>query len=186
MVEKNQRMRYTKQECGVIADAFKDNEEVLYALRKFFWQLDLSEKEWIMLKKTVSPEFIGILKKDFIGGIEYELPLGMTFDPLIFAEVTKMTPDDVYAISEAKVRAVEYFKQQIEELETDKKGTLNLIDLKPKRGQDKFQRYVDLYAYSTIVSFVEKQLMDYNTLAYKPAEETDQEKADRRTKDSSK
>lgn len=185
MVEKNQVMRYNSEEIDAIKKAFNNNDDIVYSLRKFLWQQDLTELEWKDMKRTMTKDVIDVLRKEFIGGVEYEVPLMQTFDPFVFKEITSLAPDMVYLISEAKSRVVEYFAQQLDDLEFNNKGPVKLDDMLPSRKDDEDARYIKLYARATIISVTEKALDAFRTLGNAKSESEEQRK-ERKLKDSNK
>lgn len=185
MVDKNQKMRYNREELKTIRATLKDNEELIYALRKFFFQLELSEAEWLELKK-IKPEFIQVLRKEFLGGVEFETPLLMTFDPFVFKEIITNSREDVYYLAEGKMLVLEYFEQSLDALEFGKEEIIKLESLKPKKGQAVDERYVNIYARNVIISVVENALNDFKHLSLMPEEETGEEREKKLAKNSNK
>ena len=167
-------MRFSKKELEVIKGAFENNDDLLYSLRKHLLQCDIPEDEWVNLKKTVNPELLAVLRKDFLPTINDDVPLQQIADPLLLEKIMSLPPEEAAPHIEAALIAKEYTKQQIDELETGDKGKIILKELTPKREnnivwEDKmpndYCRYVNLMARNIIISNTESRLYFLRILA---------------------
>jgi len=167
-MDKGQQMRFSKKELEVIKGAFENNDDLLYSLRKHLLQCDIPEDEWVNLKKTVNPELLAVLRKDFLPTINDDVPLQQIADPLLLEKIMSLPPEEAAPHIEAALIAKEYTKQQIDELETGDKGKIVLKKLTPKIGEPTkncLVSYVNLMARNIIISNTESRLYFLRILA---------------------
>lgn len=191
-MDKNQKMRYSEAEKALIKKTFQ-NEQVLYALRNLFWQLDLSEGE----KKVLNFEAdqLKIVKKVLLPDIEREVPLGQqvdfTNDPLLL-QLSQMNPALACIMMDANDLRVEYLQQQFLKLVTgdfkeNKDSDIILADLKAKQGVDQDEiRHVHMLAYKSIKDYIDGRIFELEYIANPPVELTEEEKKVKTAKNSTK
>jgi hypothetical protein len=165
MEKKEQTMRYSDDELSLIKETFKDNLPLLKAIRKVFLQLELSETEDIMIKKTIKGEVFDIIKKEFLPEIDGDAPLGQVTDLMLSVNIDNRNPVEAILLMKSRQKMIKYLEQQLSVLGGESINEnielLDMIDLE----KDVEETYPDVIARNTIVLYVENRLQDLKTLS---------------------
>lgn len=189
-MDANQVIRYSEAEKGVIVQTFKD-ERVLYALRNFFWQIEIPEEKELL---KFGPNSLQIIKKVMLPDIEREVPLGQqadeTIDPLL-EQLSLMNPALAVIMIDANDLRVQYLTQRYNKIASGKldfeEGEIVLKDLKkPLSVEQDDIRHINMLAYKSIKNYIDGRINEFKHFAHPPKEETTKEKEARLVKDSTK
>lgn len=189
-MDKNQIIRYSEAEKAIIQKTFKE-DEVLYALRNFFWQLELTDIEKTLLK--FEEDSLKIIKKVMLPDIERDVPLGQqadeTLDPLL-QQLNLMNPALAVIMIDANDLRVKYLTQQFNKIINGKldieEGDIILKDLKKPMSVDQDEiRHINMLAYKSTREYIDGRINEFKYFANPPKPETDEEKKKREIADSS-
>ena len=194
MVEKNQQFIFNSEELSLIKNTFAENEPLLYTLRKFFLQFELTDEEVTHLKTAVTPAVVEVLKKRILPDLSPEYPLGqipsmMTTltDQLKSRDVDEMSPH-----FEAKILEERYLRQQFDDLErllADKTRSdlppIVLSELGDLEDKDAHQQFVDMTAYLFLLGYIDPMFILIRSIAGEKKETLEQQKQ-RMTRNSSR
>jgi len=189
MVEKKpQKLRFTEEELSLIKNTFAERDDLLLAIRKVMLQLDLPEREDIMLREIMKENVAKVIKKFILPELDGNAPLfqlaSMWMNTLIKAR--EMNNEKAFLYIEAREIEEKYISQQLDVL-TEGKGeeTIKHAELKEKGKKDFAQRYIDLIAWDSLISFIDSQLMQIKLVAG-TKKETEEEQIKRLNQDSNK
>jgi len=188
MVEnKVPKARFSKDEILAVQKQFKNNEELVYVLRKYLLDAELTEAEEVELRK-INKIAIDLIRKNLIPSIYDNTRIGLQAHTLLFNETLTMTPDMSYLHIEAKMIFQEYMENKFDKLWGEgNKEPISLGSLLPKRPQEQEERHINLLAWQAIVSNIDIRLDEVISFAKSaPIDETEEEKAKRLAKNSNK
>lgn len=187
MPGKDQILMFNDVELSLIKNTFGDNDVLLYTVRKVLLQFPLTDVERGLLKTTMTPELIAVLKKRINPDIAPEFPLGQL--PSLLTTLTDslkaMTPDEMHVHFEAKQLQLDYFAQQFAVLAGAVEEPIKLADLAVLKGKDDVTRHIHLSAYLFILGYVDPMMSMIKSMAGTKEETADEQKA-RMTRNSSK
>lgn len=181
MRDKDQQFIFNEEELSLIKNTFAENDTLLYTIRKVFLQFDLTEPEKNLIKMSVTPDVLHVLKKRILPEIGPEYPLGQL--PSLLTTLTKdlQTYDcermeDQFA---AKQLEIDYLTQQFKVLE-------DLDAPQPIKLKEMAQmEYVMMTAYLFLLGYIDPSLNMIKILAGEKIETPEDQKA-RLLRDSSK
>jgi hypothetical protein len=188
--KKKQTMRYSEEELQLIKSVFAENDELLKAIRKVFYQLPLTALDLSLLSIAFAgkEEVKKILRKTYLPEITGDLPIQQNFDLWLTLHLKDM-PVAEAAIHIKSVKIwIDYIEQQLKVIEKGNYGKKQkivfnkLVDIKDKVDWD---MYADMLARNTIINHTEQQLRQLQILAGLKTETTE-ETIERISKDSNK
>lgn len=159
-----QKLRYNDIELSVIKGTFAENDDLLFAIRKFFIQqkLDISEQAMIL---NLSEETKAVLRKTFLPEIDGNAPMFQMVD--WFTSVETKDRDIEKANIEMEVRrlVVDYFGQQLGRIGGKEKEEIEFKNLNFSKEKDSRQNFIELSARNMILNQIDFQLQQLLTLA---------------------
>ena len=187
MVEK-QTMRFSNADLKLLKSTFAERDDVIFALRKFFLQLPMHEREDVLLKNAITQPVWDVIKKSFLPELEGDLPLHQEVDLLLTVKVDNMSPDVAGLNIKARLSVIDYMRKMMSKLKgQDVAELINLNDIEKELDSedDAGALYANLLARNTIVSHVEQQLSTILILAGRK-NETEEETMKRLKQNSAK
>lgn len=182
---KEQKGRFSKDELELMRNTFGDNDDLLYAVRNFFYGFDV-DKDQLLL---VNPKVMKLLEKSLLAVPEPEAPIYQMADPYLnLVKIQEMNPAVAILHIKAKDKQMAYVRQMFELLKGDAVKAEEYIDfpaLKEAGGKDEETRYIDMLTYLGLMSYIDGRFQELQTLANKK-DETDEEKAKRTLQNSNK
>jgi hypothetical protein len=109
---KEQKLMYSGKEISIIKAHFSENEELLIAIRKLFFGIDITGQEKESIKSTFSnPETVEVFRKKVYGLNNYDTPVGQLSDFWLGAEtqVFGASRDTIYQAVESKKLVLDMF-----------------------------------------------------------------------------
>lgn len=165
--KREQTMRYTDEEIGVVKNTFAENDYLIKVLRKFFLQGTLTSDEVNVIRSfTSQPNSVSVLKKTLMPTLELEAPAFQLVDLYINIETKDSSPEKAFLLARARDMMCDYFEDQFLIL-ADKKPTHNIVfkGLERAEGKEVDQAYIELNCRNTLISHIEFQLLQLKTLA---------------------
>lgn len=189
MRQKGQTLPYNDQEIALIKNVFSENEDLLFAIRKVFLQVELDEAE-IKLIRDLSPEAKAFISKKFYPEVNPDVPLGFISHMIsgLFVDIRGITVKDARQFIEAKKIQMDYIKQQlqiIEDIDALSGQTISLEGLKSLDNKNDEQAYIDVIAWNNLIGYIDQNLIQIKGMA-EVKNETPEEMAKRLRKDSTK
>lgn len=182
-------MRITDAEFGLLKNTFSDNEMLVKAIRKVFFQVKLTEEEAVVFASAVSskPEVIALLRKLLLPTIDADAPLHQVIDLWLTVNIREKTPDQSYCELLARDVLISYLEQQFGQIEgaKAKKTDISLEKLTNLSEKSPLEAHVNILARNTAINHIEQQLSQILILAGRK-EETVEETKERLQKDSTK
>lgn len=187
MPEKDQQFIYSKAELSLIKNTFAGDDTLLYTIRKVLLQFPLTEVERGLIKTTITPEVLAVLKKRLLPDLAPEYPLGQ-----LSSILTNLTQDlkvkDVEQMAAqfaAKQTEIDYLAQQFDELQgIESPAPILLSELGTLKGKDPHSQFVDMTAYLFLLGYIDPSLNMIKLIAG-AKDETPEEQAARLSRDSS-
>lgn len=135
-----QRPRITGEDCQILS-IFKDDEDLVLAVRNLFMGFKLSDNEvYLITDRLASKSVKGVLKKMFLPELKPEIPIGQNMDLWMTSDIVEATPETFELVYETKLTLIELIKQSLELLEdiesvpVDLSTIKNLAFLKARTG----------------------------------------------------
>lgn len=180
------KMRYTDKELSAIKNTFADNESLLIALRKSFLQLPMKKEEVVMIK-GLNKETKDLIRKTFVPEIDGDAPLFQMADLFVGvgSDIKERDIESAYPRILAKDLEKKYLNQQMNEIETEKKGDISFKELINISGKNESEAFINVTAFNYLLSYIDSQLNQLQILAGSKDETVEQTK-DRLFKDSSR
>lgn len=183
-MDKDQTIRYSKDEIALIKQLLGSRVDVVQVLRKHFFQFEITAEEKTFLQ-SLSPDVLAILEKVLLPTLSPDVPLTLEANPYsTLATIDQFYPDLAYVHIAANDILVTFFEQQFDALTKESPQTIILALLPQPLGIDqREQRIINVMAYNKIVPLIDGRL---NVLNYynNLKEETEAEQAARLAKDS--
>jgi hypothetical protein len=185
-MDKDQKMFFSKSELELTEQTFKDNDELLYALRSFFFQFELTDKEKDILK--VKDNVLKLIKKFILPELAPDVPLYQQrhlYAPLF--KIQDYNQEGALSHIYANDILIDYMTQMFIELESGEPAIIKLESLPNPLGIDQEpMRYTNMLAYLKIISFIDERIGEIKNLANPPKEPTEEEKLKAEQMNSSK
>ena len=161
--------RYTQKEIDLIKSTFKDNEDLLRAIRKVSLQIDLDALDLSRLEVIrKSPDMIKTLYKHFLPTIDGSEPIGTPTDMWASVDMKNRMFEDALPIIEANGQLIEYLTQQMKELEgKEVHRAMEFPDFCNISNKIEKTKFIDLITRNTIIVIVEQRLLSLMGLANK-------------------
>jgi hypothetical protein len=191
MEKKKQVFRFNDAELSLIKNSFAESDELLFAIRKVFLQMPLSEVDKSLLTAFKgNKELIAVLRKTFNPQIEPDAPLHQLIDLWMSIDLKDKPISELTPVFNARKILIELLEQGLKNLEKVIGGSPQKIDIKLSdfislKGKSAEEFYAELTARNTLIAHVEAQLSQINILAGKKDESVEQTK-DKLLKNSNK
>lgn len=177
-------MRFSEKELSLVRNTFADNDKLLKAIRKVFWQREISEEEKLMIgEMNKGDEIKAVIRKFFLPELDGDTPILQMIDLWLSLEFKQMNPEEAEPHIIARDRLIQYLDQQLKVLFNEYVATNIEFDF--GRGNDREESYIGLLFRNTAVIHIDQCLMQIKVLANEP-QETPEEMMARISKDSSK
>lgn len=180
MRDPNQQFIFNDEEISVIKNTFAENEPLLYAVRKVFLQFPTTEAERNLIKLSITPQVVHILRKRILPEISDEFPI--TQLPSILTTLTEQmkvnSTKDMAALFAAKDIEIRYLEQQFAELEDvfvehERKIVLTRLG---KITDNTEETYINLTAYLFLLGYIDPMLTFIRSIAGSSKETVEQAK----------
>lgn len=187
--DKGQILMFSDAEFSLIKSVFSDNEELLYGVRNVLLQFPLSELQRNLVRSSMNPEVLAVIKKRAGVEMDPETPLFGLGDlyQTLNQDLKVKSPEEMAPLFEAKQLEIDYFEQQFSvlgDIDGARKQEIVLDNLK-HLVKDAYQSYVQTTARNFILAHVDSTLSQLKMLAGQKAETVEQTK-ERLKKDSNK
>lgn len=167
MRDKDQIIRFNSGEMQLIKDVFATNTELLFIIRKVFFQFELSAGEKLLLNAALAPDVYSLLKKTFLPELDSDSPLFQMSDMRVglLSELRARDVDQMEPYFEAKKIEIDYISQQLEFMKDGNASQkIKLKDL-AEIGNDGYKNYVNLTAWNFLVSYIDTNVQQLKLLA---------------------
>lgn len=184
-------MRVSDDELSTLKGTFAENDELIYAVRKAMFFVDLTAEDKKYLKLVGNPDTAHVLRKMLIPFISTDVPLGQNVDLWMTIEGIKdMDEWHIYNQMQGRIHLINMLNSGLENVQTLGKSEpyISVMDYNPdtKTPRAEFEQEVaKLVARNTYISHVEAMLNQARTLAGKKSETVEQTK-ERLARNSSK
>ncbi len=186
MEEQKPTLNINKEEADLIKSVFKDNDELLKSMRALFFGQKLSAEEKSVIKSTFANEALyKIVKNRFLPELDRDLPIGQVSDVWYGTEsmVFGQTRDTIEQAVQYKDMAIDMTRKAMELLK-DPDGEQIDVSYNPDLIiKDPLQ--IKLLARNQYLRHINDQLMFLKMIASQ-VDETEEERKERRLKDSAK
>jgi len=189
--EKKQKRvkRYTDEEFELFRIAFKDNEDLLRAIRRVLYQMPLSATDLSLLSMNISGKkpVLSLLRKTFYPELDGEAPLGQQADLWLTKQFDAMISDEACLQIKAVRLMKDYLEQQLDVLSDIKKSQkikfeeLEIIDDKPN-----WEIYPNMIARNLLINHIENTFNWIWIYSQQGSGETVEDTVKRLSKDSAK
>ena len=164
------RRRFNDGEISIINSVFSNNEPILYLLRKFFLQGELTEEENKLIRSVASEEVIGVLRKTIVPPLDHQAPFTQMKD--FWATVPSDTKLEDFERQVSIYQLVyDYLSQRLKCLingnEDERDIKFNDLVYSPDKELKKAQ--IELGARNTILARIDRDILQLKILAgFKP------------------
>lgn len=182
MEKKKQVFRFNDAELSLIKNSFAESDELLFAIRKVFLQMPLSDVDKSLLATFKgNKELLAVLRKTFNPQIEPDAPLHQLIDLWMSVDLKERPIHELAPVFEGRKLLIELLEQQLNSLESVIKGKeveeeIKFTDLVKLAGKETEVFYSHIIARNTLISHVEAQLSQINILAGKKDDSVEQTK----------
>lgn len=184
-----QQFIFSDDELSLIKNTFADNDALLYTVRKVLLQFPLTDAEKNLIKLSITPEVLRVLKKRILPEPSDEFPLGQL--PSLLTTLTEQLKvknvEEMASQFAAKKIEIDYLEQQfaiLADVDGQNEVTIMLHDL-AKLNKTPDAQYVHITAYLFILGYVDPMLTFVKSIAG-TKKETIEDLKKRMTRDSSK
>lgn len=186
MKNPEQKMRFTDPELSLMKSLFAENTELLYILRKVMLQFGITEAEDVTLRKAMTDQAYALVCKTLLPQIDAEAPLFQLTDMHVSLQADiRAGVEQAWPFILAKELEIEYITQQLKAVkDTSSPQPIKLAQMTKVKGK-KEDVWVNLTAWSFILSYVDSNIQQVKFLAGLK-EETVEETKERLSKDSNK
>lgn len=171
-------MRFNEKDLLLIKSLFKNNEALLYALRKVFFQVELNEQDIMTLKPIMdSEEALEVVKKTYYPEIDLDAPFGQVVDLWLTIDSKDKDPEEVYNALLVRQRLMELIKSGLNRLQGLVDGdikTPKIINFAPDFETGYVDNYVEYTARNALISHTEMQLTQLLSLAGREEESAEE------------
>lgn len=148
-------MRYSESELELLKGAFADNDELLRAVQKSFFQLPLNAVELSMLEVIKSnKELQKIIRKIILPELTDDTPYAEVWDYQMGIDFRNKIPETIVADIKANKILIDYFDQQLKVLEQggfQKEPEIKLKELSDIDDKLENNIYIDVLARDNII-----------------------------------
>lgn len=181
MDKKKQTMRFTDSELSIIKNTFADNDDLIFALRKHFLQLDMTLSDIDLLQTIVKSnrDVQKVIRKAFLPEIDGTAPIHQIIDLWMTVDIKDKTPSQIVANLKARELLIRYINQQLNLLEGIKVAKTTMIKLDKmlyKSYKSEIEAYTDITARNTAITHTEQQLSQFIILAGRKDETVEESK----------
>lgn len=175
--QKNQLMKYNDQELELLRVLFKDNEDLLFVIRKVFLQFDLEEAERKMLDNIMNDKTFALLKKIFLPELDPDAPLFQMTDLILTLKYEMEGKESSALIFQAKQIEMDYLAQQLEVLKDEKaEQKIKLSELAKliddeRQIKDAYELIPNITARNWLLSKIDTEIRDMKILSQRSAEQ---------------
>lgn len=152
---KKRPMRYSESELELLKGAFADNDELLRAVQKSFFQLPLNAVELSMLEVIKSnKELQKIIRKIILPELTDDTPYAEVWDYQMGIDFRNKIPETIVADIKANKILIDYFDQQLKVLEQggfQKEPEIKLKELSDIDDKLENNIYIDVLARDNII-----------------------------------
>ena len=166
-MEQQNEGRFTPVELSLIKETFKDNLPLLKAIRKVFLQIELSEREDIIIRKTIKGDVHKILSKLFLPQIDGDAPIKEVLDLMMTIDLVARVPEDAKWHMRARKQLITYLTERLMVLEGADMANIGIIDFKSlsELTDNDTEDYINLLTRNTILNHIETILEKINITA---------------------
>ena len=179
-----QHSRYTESELSLISNVFFENDALLFAIRKFFLQGELNQREQLFLN-NLTDDVIKLLRKCLLPEIDPNAPLHLMTDLWVSIDTVGKLPEDSCLDMKARKIVIDYLEDQFERM-PNKKPKIWLKDLVFNERKNNETAFIELKARNTLISHIDGHFGDLRTRAITNAKIDEAEKIRRLGLDSNK
>lgn len=177
---------FSRDEMRLIRGIFKDNPNLIKAVRKFFFQGEMTAEEKNLLGMVKSLGGVKILKKCLLPEIDPESPLFQFADVFNGISTKDRNTEFVNMEIESKLILAQYLQGQFEILEGRTEiNDVNLKELINFENKEPVKRHIQLGCRNALLIHIDTMMQMIKTLS-EIKEETADERSARLKKDSSK
>lgn len=180
MRDPNQQFIFNDEELSLIKNTFSENEPLLYSVRKVLLQFPLTDAEKGLIKLSMTPEVVRVLRKRILPDVSDEFPLTQLSsllttlgEHLKVKDVSEMAPQFA-----AKKLEIDYLAQQfavLSDVDAAQDTAIRLADLGVITA-DVNETYVKMTAYLYLLGYIDPMLTYIKSIAGAKAETVDQAK----------
>lgn len=171
-------VKYSDDEYKLLEGVFKNNNYLLKAVAKQMFQAPLHEREDGLIRNSIKTgDLQTLLKKIFLPSLEDDVEISWIGDSLdrIGGELMPLevrTVENGVVSIKARLKVVEYCKQELERLFTHQEPVLKFKDFESLEGKDDSQIYIDFVARQEITNRIRNFLREIKIMSFgKPSEE---------------
>jgi hypothetical protein len=167
--KKKQTMRFNDEELELIKHIFAENDDLLKAIRKVFYQIPINALDRALLQTNVKlGPLQKVLQKMFSPTIDMDMPFGQQMDFWLLSQIKdKFISEGAVHLKSIKI-AIDYLDQQLKVLQDPKliqvEG-IQLKDLEDITDKTDSNMYAEMMARNTIINQVEGGLNQLIILA---------------------
>lgn len=150
--------RFTDRENSLLQSTFKDQENLLVLIRKFFLQVELAESEQKYLREVCSSEVVEMFRKIIGLDLNTDVGIGMLND--IYSGVDLKPTEKSHALLQIKSLNKErlYLSQRLDTLQGKKvTNEIKLTDLMVDNGDD--ETYINFITRNSLLKTIEIQFL---------------------------
>jgi len=157
--------RYTDKELSLIKNTFAEKLEPFCLIRKVFYQMDLTEKEWIDLEKMKkNTELISLIRKTFMLEIDGDVPIMMIRDMWSTLPLSELSFVEALPRIKTTDLMIKYIEQQLKYFEGENVEDRIVFEKLTEIGEDE-QTYINIFARNSVIKHVEEYLNVLRVLA---------------------
>ncbi len=192
--QKNQNLIFTDLEFELLQNSFRDNEDLLYAIRAVLCQFDVTESDIANIKNNLTKETVYTIKKRMHPENLNDYPFGQLYDlkMTLNQDLNQRRYDDTYPLIRIKELEIEYLDQQFKALESIIDGgnyeeKLKIEEMvKVEDNEEKYlNKYINISCRNYLLSYIDKMLQLIQSIAGNK-KETVEEMKERLTRNSNK
>jgi len=177
--------RFTKDEIALVKLTFKNNLKLLRAIRKVFLQIELTEEEDIMIRKTIKGDVHAILSKLFLPQIDGDAPIKEVLDLMMTIDLVSRIPEDAKWHMRARKKLIRYLEQSLYLLEGKISEDKIIFETLAELTDDDTEDYINMITRNTILNHVET-ILEKISITANAEDKTDEEVKEQNKLDSSK
>ena len=192
MEKKKQTKRYGDAELSLMKSYFKDNDDMVKAVRKVFLQMPLTALDTEIIKGSFAgkKEVFNLLRKCFLPELDPEAPTNQLIDLWLTIDIKDKTLEELEIVFDSRELLIALLEQQLKGLEDVANGVeldykIRIKDLTDFKGKPIKEKFTNLMARNTLITHTEIRLQELTVLALQN-EETTADIQEKNKKNSSK